>query len=163
MWRRTLLGVASASACLALAACGSSNSGNSTTTAMTGAQYTQFLRALSQQENQAHHALDQALHGKSVSQIQQGLQAFVSDQANAADRVSGVTPPANAKAANDQLRTAFSDIGASINPVLSQIQTASSPQQAIHMIQQAKGPQQSGQELDAALAQLKKLGYTQGS
>jgi hypothetical protein len=149
-------------ASVALVACGSSDS-STTTTPMTAQQYTQFLKGLSQEEDQAHKALDQALQAKTVSEIHQGVQAFAADQTDAADKVSKVTPPANAQAANDQLEKAFRDISASITAVLPQLESAGSAQQAIQVIQQAKGPQQTGQELDAALSQLKKLGYTQGS
>jgi hypothetical protein len=154
---------AAAIAGLALVACGSSGNNSTTTTALSAQQYTQFLKGLSQQEDQAHKALDQTLQAKSVSEIQQGVQAFAADQTNAANKVSNVTPPANAKVANDQLEKAFKDIAAAIQAVLPQIQSASSPQQALNVIMKAKGPQQAGQELDAALSQLKKLGYTQGS
>jgi hypothetical protein len=158
---REVLAILAALSCFALAACGSSN--NSTTTPLTAQQYTQFLKGLSQQEDQAHKALDQTLHAKSVGQIQQGVQAFVSDQTTAAGKVSNVTAPANAKAANDQLEKAFKDIAASISALLPQLQSATTPQQALQVIMKAKGPQQTGQELDSALSQLKKLGYTQGS
>jgi len=162
MWRRSLLAGLVALASVALVACGSDNS-STTATPMTAQQYTQFIKRLSQQEDQAHHALDQALHSKNASQIQQGVQAFAADQTDAANKVSNVTPPANAKAANDQLEKAFRDLSASISAVLPQIQSASSAQQVMQVIQSAKGPQQTGQELDAALAHLEKLGYTRAS
>ena len=161
MWRRITTAGAVA-VCLGLAACGSSNS-STTTTALTPAQYTAFLQRLSQRENQAHQALDQHLHSQSAAEIEAALKAFADDQAGAATQVADVTPPANAKAANDALEKAFKDIGASIQAVVAQVANASSGQAAIKQIQAAKGPQQAGQELDAALAELKKLGYTQGS
>jgi hypothetical protein len=43
------------------------------------------------------------------------------------------------------------------------VEKASSPLVALKILERAKGPQQTGQEIDAAVAQLKKLGYTQGS
>jgi hypothetical protein len=162
MRRRIQLIAAAAIACLTVAGCGSSDNGT-TTTQLTAQQYTQFLQRLSQRENQAHNALERAFHAKTVAQIQQTVLAFATDQSGAADQVSNVTPPANAKAANEMLEKAFKDTAASIHAVLPQIANASSPQAAMSAIQKAKGPQQAGQELDAALAQLKKLGYTKGS
>jgi hypothetical protein len=158
---RTLL-PAAAAGLIALAGCGSSDNGT-TTQAMTAHQYSQFLQSLSTREDQAHKTLDQALQAKSLDQIQQGVSAFATDQSGAANQVSSVTPPANARSANGQLEKAFKDIAVAIQAVLPQIASAGSPQAALTVVQKAEGPQQAGHELDSALSRLRKLGYTRGS
>ena len=164
MWRRIPVPLAAAITCLALAACGSSNDNATTTTPLSAQQYKQFLHGLSRLEDQAHQTLDPAVRNPtSLSELQQALNTFATDQEKAAAQVSNVTPPANAKAANDQLDKAFRDTAAAIHQVLPQIASAGSPKAALAVIQKAKGLQQAGNELDAALGQLRKLGYTKGS
>jgi hypothetical protein len=165
MSRRIPVSLAAAISCAALVACGSSsNSATTTTTPMTAQQYKQFLHSLARREGQAHKSFDPVLmHPTSLAQVQQALRSYANDQQQAAAQVAGITPPANAKSANEQLEKAFKDQGEAIQQVLPQIQSAGSLRAAMVVIQSAKGPQQAGQELDAALAQLRKLGYTAAS
>jgi len=156
--------LAAAITCVVLAACGSSNNNNTTTTPLSAQQYKQFVHRLSLLEAQAHKTLDPALmNSTSVSELQRALNTFATAQQQAAAQLSNVAPPANAKAANDQLEKAFKDTAAAIQQLLPQIASAGSPKAALVVIQKAKGPQQAGQEIDAALGQLQKLGYTEGS
>jgi hypothetical protein len=163
MWRRIAIPLAAAITCVALAACGSGNN-NTTTTPLSAQQYKQFVHGLAQQQDTAHKAFDPVfMHPTSLSQLQQAMNMFATAQEQAAARLSNVTPPANAKAANDQLEKAFKDTAAEIHQVLPEIASAGSPKAALAILQKAKGLQQAGNELDAALGELRKLGYTQGS
>jgi hypothetical protein len=163
MRRRISTALAAAALCMALGACGSSNNDSTTTTALTAQQYTQFLQKLSQREDAAHQALDQARHASSLAQVQQILSTFAADQDGVAAQLSSVRPPQNAQAANDQFDNAFKDTAAAVRELIPQVAKAGTPQAAIAALGKSKSLQQSGQEVDAALAQLKKLGYTQGS
>src|SRR2546421_11021319 len=112
MWRPAQVLLTGVVACAVLAACGSSNNG-STTTPLSAQQYKEFLHRLGQREAQAHKAFDPTFKNPtSVSDLQQALNTFASDQEQLAAQVSNVTPPANAKAANDQLAKGFKDTAA---------------------------------------------------
>jgi hypothetical protein len=167
MERRILVPLAASMTCVALAACGSGSNNNTTTTTtmpLSAQQYKQFLRGLARLGDQAHKALDPILmNPTSLSELQQALKTYAADQGRAAAQASKVTPPANAKAANDQLEKALTDTAAAIRQVLPQVASAGTPKAALAIIQKAKGPQQAGRELDAALAQLQKLGYEKAS
>jgi mannose-1-phosphate guanylyltransferase len=150
-------------ACVVLAACGSSNNSSSTATPLTPQQYKQFLRRLSQREDRAHVGLEQSLHGKGVPQLKQALITYASDQESVASELSAVKPPQNAQAAQAQLEKASRDTAVAIHAVIPKVAQANSLQAALLVIQSAKGAQRAGQETDAALAQLQKLGYTKAS
>jgi hypothetical protein len=161
MWRRITVPLAAAIACVALAACGSSNSNSTTTTPLSAQQYKQYLQRVGNRDDQAHRAFDQSFHhANSVAQLQQALTTFATEQERVAAQLSSVTPPQNAQAAADQFVKAYSDTAAAIRAVLPQVANAGSPQAALAVIQKSKRARQAGQELDAAIGQLKKLGYT---
>jgi hypothetical protein len=149
---------------LALASCGSSNDTSSTaTTQLTPQQYKSFLRQLAQREDQAHTTLEQSLHGESVAQLKNALIAYAEDQESVADELSSVKPPQDAEAAQAQLEQASTDTAAAVHGVIAKVAAAKSVKVALREIQSDESAQQAGQETDAALAQLQKLGYTKGS
>jgi hypothetical protein len=160
MWRRITVPLAAVIACAALAACGSSNSNSTTTTPLSAQQYKQYLQRVGQSDDRAHKALDQGLHANSVAQLQRALTTFATEQERVATQLSSVTPPQNAQAAADQFEKGYRDTAAAIRAVLPQVAKAGSPQAALAVIQKSKRGRQAGQELDAAIGQLKKLGYT---
>ena len=164
MWRRLAALLTAGIACLMLVACGSSNDGSSTaTTQLTPQQYKRFLRQLAHREDQAHRSLEQSLHGKGLTQLKHALIAYAKDQESVANELSSVKPPQNAQAAHAQLEKASRDTAAAIYAVIPKVAAAKSVQAALQEIQHAKGAQRAGQETDAALAQLQKLGYTKAS
>jgi Asp-tRNA(Asn)/Glu-tRNA(Gln) amidotransferase A subunit family amidase len=126
---------------------------------MTAQQYKAFLHRISQREDQAHHALDQSLHARNVDDLEHALTAFADDQSSDATDLSRVTPPANARAANSDLIKGLRDTASGMRGVLPQVAAASTSQAALKALQAAKAPQQAGQEVDSALAELKRLGY----
>jgi hypothetical protein len=163
MWRRLAIPLAAAIACGVLAACGSSNNSSSTTTPLTAQQYKRFLRQLAQREDRAHVSFEQSLHGRGVPQLKQALITYASDQEGVASELSAVKPPQNAQAAQAELEKASRDTATAIHAVIPKVAEAKSLQAALLVIQNAKGAQRAGQETDAALAQLQKLGYTKAS
>jgi hypothetical protein len=159
MGRRVLLVLGAIGLVVGLAACGSNGNNGETTTTMTAQQYKAFLHRISHREDQAHQVLDQSLHAKSLTDIEHALTSFADDQGSVAGQLSQVTPPTNARAANAALIKGLNDTATGIRAVLPQVAAAGTPQAALKAMQAAKAPQQAGQEVDAALATLKKLGY----
>jgi hypothetical protein len=118
---------------------------------------------VAQDESAAQHRVQAAFHAHTVPQVHAALATFAADQRHVAARLSALTPPADAVAANRQLAHAFDDNAAAVRSVLRKISGVSSVRQALGVIQSDKRAQRVGQEIDAALGKLKKLGYTPGS
>lgn len=163
MLRKLRIAPAAAAACLLIAGCGSSGTDTTNTQALTPQQYEQLLRKEQQRENEAHKAVEESFHATSVERITQALSAFAKDQEARAEDLAAVDPPENAKSAQSKLERAFKETAAAINRLIPEVEKAGSAKEALALLQKAKGPQHAGQELDAALAELKKLGYTSGS
>lgn len=156
-----------AGVCLIVAAgCGSSSSGGAavaTPTPLTKAAYTKDLHNVAQEENRAQQTVSAAFHAKTVGKIRAALSAFADDQRQAAAQLDSLTPPADAVTPNAALAKAFSDNAAAITALLTQLAHTTDVKQALHMIQTDPAAQRVGREIDAALKQLKRLGYTTGS
>ena len=148
---------------LSLAGCGSGGSDTTAGQALTPEQYSQLLRKEQQLENKAHRAVEESFQAKSAAGISQALSAFAEDQEARAEELSSATPPDNAKPAQAKLERAFTETASAINHLIPEVENAGSAKEALSILQKAEGPQQAGRELDAALAELKKLGYTSGS
>ena len=87
-------------------------------------------------------------------------------QANPAEEkisreVAALHPQKNAQSANDQLAKRTHDIAAAIDEVIPKVRSAASPAAAI--LNKSSAGAKAGQELDQALTELRKLGYTTGS
>jgi hypothetical protein len=145
-------------ACLGLAACG--GGGGTSSEAMTTQQYEQFLKKVSQHENESQATIQEGLHAKSMDQLTKALSTFAADQEARAEELASVTPPKKAQSAHANLEKAFEDTAAAVNEVIPQIEQASSPQAVLAILGKATGAQKSGRELQAALAELSKLGYS---
>jgi len=129
---------------------------------MSASAYRQFLRTLSHQEDGAHRGIDAALHAGSVIAMRKGLLGFAADQQHVSEELSSITPPADAAHANAALGRAFVMNAAAIRRVAAAIARARSPKAALAIVMSAEGPRRVGQEIDAALGLLRKLGYTSG-
>jgi hypothetical protein len=98
-----------------------------------------------------------------VTQVTDALRVFATDQQTVAGKLTDLAPPSDAKAANSALAKAFADNARATRGVLTRLGSAKTPRQAFAVIGRAKDAQKSGQEIDSALKQLVKLGYTKGS
>jgi hypothetical protein len=171
--RRVLAGLATACLAVVTAGCGSSGSSTAgatvqptptpTTSPLTATAYRLHLHQVAQEENAAQHRVEQAFHAHSVAQVRADLTTFAADQRQAAQQLAALTPPADASAANADLAQAFNDNAGAIQTLLTRLPGAKTVKQALAMVQRDQAAQRVGQEIDSALAKLKKLGYTSGS
>ena len=162
---QTLLVAVASSATLVACSSSSSGAGGGTSPSpsgaamLTAAQYRAALSSVGQEENKAQHRVQAAFHASTVAKIRATLTTFALDQQHVAEVLSGLRPPANAVSANAAAAKAFADNAAAIKAVVTKIASFRTPKQALAYIQHAKSAQQAGQEIDAALAKLHKLGY----
>jgi hypothetical protein len=153
-------------AVLLLAACGGSGGGNSTQQKqqqLTAAQYRAKLARIKVEAAGAQAHVGQGLQAKTVPELKKTIDAFAAATQRLGDEVASVNPPANAAAANTQLAQGFHDISAATKAASAKIAKMKTAQAGIAYLEHASGPLKGGRELDAALAKLKKLGYTTGS
>jgi hypothetical protein len=143
-----------ATAALALSACGGGSDGR-----LSSAAYKARLSALDRQDSKVHATVDGLPHAKSVAQMKAGLAAFAAGEARIGAQVAALKPPKDAQTANAALAKGFSDSAREMKRVEAAIAKAKTPKQALTILGRL-GPQlHGGKELDTALAQLKKLGY----
>jgi hypothetical protein len=160
--------------CASLAACSSSGGTAAPDTSpmvtapgspspLSAAAYKNVLKKIAAQENRAQHAVQGAFHASTAAAVREALSAFAADQQHVADELHRTVSPADARAANSALAQAFADNAAATRQLVRSLAHVPSAKAALHVIQAASGPQRSGREIDAALAQLRKLGYAEGS
>ena len=94
--------------------------------------------------------------------MQAVLRRFAAAEDRLGDEVSKLKAPSDAEAANAELARGEHDDAAEIRALLPKLSRYKTVQQAFGFLQRL-GHTKGGREEDAALAQLKKLGYTQGS
>ncbi len=149
-----------------VAVTGCSSSGSSPTnatptpTALSGTAYSLALNAISASEDQAHRQLESVLKAKSVTKIRELLLTFADDQENAVQRLLQLQPPADAASAQAQLAKALTDLSTAIRALAGQVANAKTVKQALTFVQFDEGASKAGDAVDAALNELKKLGYT---
>ena len=173
---RTRIACAAAAALigLSLAGCSSSggpapgstspqSSGPATSQPLSRAAYKRLLADIAREEGRAQKAAQSALSAGSVAELRRGLLTFAADQNRVARRLSSITPPADAQQANTALAKAFAANATATRGFAGKLAGVSSMTLARKMISTASAARKSGQAIDAALAQLKRLGYTKGS
>jgi len=152
-----LLSVGACVLAVGLAACGG-GSGR-----LSKAAYRSGLAKISRQADSAHGAVDRgAAKAKTVSDVQSVLRRFAAADDRLGDEVSKLKAPSDAEAANAELARGEHDDAAEIRALLPKLSRYKTVQQAFGFLQRL-GHTKGGREEGAALAQLKKLGYTQGS
>lgn len=166
---RKLIVVGISTTCLALAAgCGSGSSGGAPPPAasqpptMSAAAYKHALHSVGLEENRAQHEVARALHAHTVLAMRAKLVRFGTVQTHAATQLIKLKPPLNAVTANTALATALTADAKVIRLLVARLAHVKSVSQAAHIIETDPEGQKVGQEIDAALTQLKQLGYTSG-
>lgn len=130
---------------------------------MSAAAYRTTLHQIASDEAIAQHKVQRAFTAHTVTQVRSALQGFAADQRQVAGQLNALTPPADAADANAALAKAFADNSAAVGQALQRASSAMTAKQALAVIQRDRSAQKAGHEIDAALAMLKKLGYTSGS
>jgi hypothetical protein len=130
---------------------------------MSAQAYRHLLQSVSHQEDAAHRAVDHLLHATKVTVMRKGFLDFAADQQRVSEELSSVTPPRDATEANAALARALADNAGAVRQVAAQLAHAHTPKQAMTIVSSARGAQRAGQEIDAAVGRLRKLGYTAGS
>jgi hypothetical protein len=143
--------------CALLPGCGGNGS------RLSRSAYSARLATLGNEANKAQGDVENALHAKSVSEIEARLKAFAADDDRLGDEVSRLKPPKDAEAANAELARGEHDTAAAVRSVLPRVAKFTSPKAAIAFLSKSVGNAKGAHELDHALSQLKKLGYTKGS
>jgi hypothetical protein len=139
---------------LLLAACGGGGGGNR----LSASDYRAHLRTIAHQSDQAQHAVETGFHATSVSRLVKVLTTFEAAEKRIGGEVAALEPPMNAEAANAELARGQRDTAAELQVIIPKIEKMPSAQAAIAYL--SKTPTtKGGREVDAALAQLKKLGY----
>jgi hypothetical protein len=140
--------------CVLLAGCGGSKR-------LSASEYRTRLASLAKEADKAQGAVEKGFTAKSVAELRARLKTFATAEDRFGDEVGRLKPPKDAEAANAELARGEHDTAAAIHSVLPQLAKFTSPQAAVRFLnkQNPKG----GHEIDHALTQLRKLGYTKGS
>lgn len=141
-----------------VAACGDDN--GSETNRLSPAAYTAKLAALGKREDRVHADVEKAFKAKTVAEISTVIAAFGVAEKQLGDDVEKITPPANAVAANARLADGAHQLAAEIRATVDALSNVGTPKQALTLVGQRLGDASGAKKLDAALAALKKLGYT---
>jgi len=141
-----------------LAGCGGSGQ-------LSASDYKAKLAALNKEVDTAEtHAQAAATQAQSVAQIRAALTQVAVVQARVGDAVEKLKPPKDAESANKLLARGAHDIAGETRAVLPALASVKTPRHALALLQQRLGSAPKGaRELDQAVAELKKLGYSAGS
>jgi len=155
-WRSLFAGVILVLACALLEGCGGGSSRSS------ASGYRARLATLAKEADKAQGNVEKALSAKSIAEIQTRLKAFATAEDRLGDEVSRLKPPKGAETANAELARGEHDTAAAVRSVIPKLVKFTSAKAAIASLSKGFQPK-GGREVDHALAQLKKLGYTKGS
>jgi len=125
---------------------------------LSASDYRTHLETLGKESNAAQHAVEKGFQATSVPQLVTVLTVFGAAEKRTGDEVAALKPPKDAEAANTEMANGLHDTGSEVQALLPKIKKMPSAKAAIAYL--GKTPTtKGGQELDHALAQLKKLGY----
>ena len=136
---------------LLISACGGSGR-------LSASEYRAHLETVGKESNAVQHAVEKGFQATSVPQLVKVLTVFGAAQKRIGDEVAALKPPKDAEAANTELANGLHDTGSEVQAVLPKIKKMPSTKAAIAYLNKTPTTK-GGQEIDQALAQLKKLGY----
>lgn len=139
------------------AGCGGSDS------RLSASAYRGKLAAISREADAAQTQVVNGLGARSVKEIVARLTTYAAAERQISNEVTKLRPPKDAQAANAELAVGAQDTARETQAAAVRIGAFKTPQAAIAFLQSSLGSAKGGHELDAALARLKKLGYTNGS
>jgi len=151
--RRGVLAIA-AIAVLLLAACGGSGSPRLSANA-----YRAKLTHIKQEAATAQANVAKGLQAKSLTELQQKLDAFASDTQRIGDEVAKLNPPQDAEAANTELAAGLHETARATKVASTKIAGLHTPTEAIAYLESSPANAKGARQVDEALTKLKKLGY----
>ena len=125
--------------------------------------YRARLATIGREANGAEAGVERGLHAKTVVELRQRLGSFARAAQKLGDEVGALKPPKNAETANALLARGEHDTASATRAVLPHLAKLKSVKAALSLLNKSQGNAKGGSELDEALAELKKLGYTKGS
>jgi hypothetical protein len=136
---------------LLVSACGGSSR-------LSATEYRAQLKTVGKESNAAQHAVEKGFHATGVPQLAKVLSEFAAAENRIGGEVAGLNPPKDADAANNELANGLHDTASEVQALLPKIKKMPSASAAIAYL--SKTPTtKGGNEIDEALAKLKKLGY----
>jgi hypothetical protein len=129
---------------------------------MTTAAYKAKIAAIGKEADTAEKQVVAGMQAKSTAALADTLATFAAAEEKMSREVAAIDPPTDAKAANEQLARGLHDIAQATSDALPQVRAAATATAAINALNRSTAGQKAGQEIDQALAQLKKLGYATG-
>jgi len=160
MGRRGLAaGFALAIAVTAAAGCGGGGGGSR----LSAGAYKAKIAAIGAEANKAQTAVESGMQAKTTAALVATLTTFAGSEEKISKEVDALDPPKNAQAANDELSRGTHDVSAAIQDLIPEIKDAATPAAALAIISKSSAGAKAGQEIDHAITELRKLGYTSGS
>jgi len=139
------------------AGCGSSNR-------LSRDEYKAQLTTLNHDVSKAEAAAQSAVvQAATVEQIRAALTRVAAVQQHVGDEVAKLKPPEEAEAANALLARGAHDLAAETREVVKKLASVTKPSEALGLIQKAFQDTRGAKELDQAVGELKKLGFSAGS
>jgi len=139
-----------------VAACGGSGR-------LSASAYRAQLAKIGKQADKAQAQVEKGLRAKSVAEVRARLSAFASAEDRLGDEVSRLKPPKNAQAANTELARGGHDTASATRSAVAKLAKIKNVKEALSFLNSSLGNAKGAHELDQALSELKKLGYTKGS
>jgi hypothetical protein len=170
--RLSVTGLLAASA-VALAGCGGGSPTSTTPTTtqrthtvvlpqLTAKEYRARLDRISKEVEQSTSVVTNAMkNARTLPELSAVLENYISDQKTIAGEVERLAAPQDARAANALLVRGLRDSANQLQILVPSLSGAPSVQAALTFIQ--KNAPAGGKEIDSAVNELKKLGYTKGS
>jgi hypothetical protein len=125
---------------------------------LSASDYQTHLETVGKESDAAQHAVERGFQATSVPQLVKVLTVFGASEKRIGNEVAALKPPKDAGAANTELANGLHDTGSEVQALLPKIKKMPSAKAAIGYL--GKTPTtKGGQEIDHALAQLKRLGY----
>lgn len=148
---------------LMLGAAGCGSSGHASGPQLTKAQYQAKLTQIGKEAGKAQSAISKAAESaKSVSDVQAAVRRYADAGDHFASELEALNPPSDAAAANAALARGEHDNADETRAILGKLSAFKTAHAALAYLGTLK-PRKGGQEIDAALAKLRDLGYSTGA
>lgn len=123
--------------------------------------YHQRLVELNGDVTKAENAVrQQVVQAQTVAQLRTALSRFADEQQRIGDQVTKLKPPKDAEQANADLGKGLRDLAGDVRSFLPKLAGVTSPSQALPLLQSGLQNAKGAQELDRAVSELKREGYS---